>query len=112
MASEEEEVHCLLSRHRIQIIRELNETKLVPVLVNKNILNGNDEELVKNECDSEKKCSLLIDFVSRNGFEKFKEFCYAIETECPQLIEDLINDRLKYGKLCSIKIYIKYSRCL
>ncbi|XP_037041312.1 tight junction protein ZO-1 isoform X5 [Bradysia coprophila] len=96
MASEEEEVHCLLSRHRIQIIRELNESKLVPVLVNKNILNGSDEELVKNECDCEKKCSLLIDFVSRNGFEKFKEFCYAIETECPQLIEDLINDRLKY----------------
>lgn len=102
MTSEEEEVHSLLSRHRIQIIRELNETKLVPVLVDKNILNGSDEELMKNECDSEKKCSILIEFVSRNGFEKFKEFCYAIETECPQLIEDLINDRLKYGK-CSIK---------
>lgn len=41
------------------------------------------------------QCSTLIEIVSKNGFEKFKQFCYAIESECPQLIEDLINDRLK-----------------
>lgn len=51
--------------------------------------NGNDGEV------NDKKCNFLIDVIARNGFEKFKEFCYAIEMECPQLIEDLINDRLK-----------------
>ncbi|XP_061388099.1 uncharacterized protein LOC133323160 [Musca vetustissima] len=41
------------------------------------------------------QCSTLIEIIAKNGFEKFKQFCYAIENECPQLIEDLINDRLK-----------------
>lgn len=49
--------------------------------------------------DLDTQCTNLIDYVAQNGFEKFKQFCYAIETECPQLIADLINDRLKYGKL-------------
>ncbi|XP_075146706.1 zonula occludens-like protein polychaetoid isoform X3 [Haematobia irritans] len=49
----------------------------------------NDAELLRLQC------STLIEIISKNGFEKFKQFCYAIENECPQLIEDLINDRLK-----------------
>ncbi|XP_017104410.2 tight junction protein ZO-2 isoform X11 [Drosophila bipectinata] len=43
------------------------------------------------------QCSNLIEIIAKSGFEKFKQFCYAIECECPQLIEDLINDRLKSG---------------
>lgn len=52
----------------------------------------NDAEILRLQCDN------LIDIIAKNGFEKFKQFCYAIECECPQLIEDLINDRLKSGK--------------
>lgn len=44
------------------------------------------------------KCTNLINLIAQNGFEKFKQFCYAVENECPQLIEDLINDRLKCGE--------------
>lgn len=106
MASEEEEVRVLLSHHRAQIIRELKDTQIVPVLVEKSVISLCDQDLVNGDSDLEKKCTYLIDFISKNGFEKFKEFCYAIENECPQLISDLINDRLKYGKykLCKIKI--------
>lgn len=43
----------------------------------------------------QRQCSTLVEIISKNGFEKFKQFCYAIENECPQLIEDLINDGLK-----------------
>lgn len=158
MASEEDEVRALLMRHRKQIIRDFNESKLIAVLTQKGVLNVSSERLF-NEFSSavcndqsekygkivvdaaaaasaaatpttttnissiienvtnltspttngsdnsahneinEKKCTFLIDVISRNGFEKFKEFCYAIESECPQLIEDLINDRIKGGKL-------------
>lgn len=61
-------------------------------------------EIIKSNFDNEsesdeKKCTFLIDVIARNGFEKFKEFCYAIERECPKLIEDLIADRLSGGKL-------------
>lgn len=152
MASEEDEVRALLMRHRKQIIRDFNESKLIAVLTQKGVLNVSSERLF-NEISSavcndqsekygkivvdaaatptttsttssiienvtnlttpttngsdiranaeinEKKCTFLIDVISKNGFEKFKEFCYAIESECPQLIEDLINDRIKGGKL-------------
>lgn len=61
-------------------------------------------ETIKCNFDNEtidaddKKCIYLIDVIARNGFEKFKEFCYAIESECPKLIADLIHDRLHGGK--------------
>lgn len=162
MASEEDEVRALLMRHRKQIIRDFNESKLIAVLTQKGVLNVSSERLF-NEISSavcndqsdkygkivvdaattattttttttaattiaspiienttnppttttngsdnstnieinEKKCTFLIDVISKNGFEKFKEFCYAIESECPQLIEDLINDRIKGGKFWS-----------
>ncbi|KAH8359142.1 hypothetical protein KR093_004607 [Drosophila rubida] len=54
--------------------------------------NLNDAEILRLQCAN------LIDIIAKSGFEKFKQFCYAIECECPQLIEDLINDRLKSGK--------------
>lgn len=47
------------------------------------------------------KCVNLINLIAQNGFEKFKQFCYAVENDCPQLIEDLINDRLKIGECFS-----------
>uniref|UniRef100_A0A1A9WH11 CARD domain-containing protein n=1 Tax=Glossina brevipalpis TaxID=37001 RepID=A0A1A9WH11_9MUSC len=49
----------------------------------------NDAEILRLQCSN------LIEIIAKSGFEKFKQFCYAIENECPQLIEDLINDRLK-----------------
>lgn len=142
MASEEDEVRALLMRHRRQIIRDVNESKLVAVLAQKGVLNAANEQHLNdieaeyrklyplngssapiidtvagqviggigggvceksafgaNDPDiDEKKCTFLIDVIARHGFEKFKEFCYAIENECPQLIEDLINDRLNGGK--------------
>lgn len=133
MATEEDEVRALLMRHRKQIIRDFNESKLISVLVEKGVLDAFNERNLneiqfKNEFDSnygklsdspsntpyiehittaksndvnnidDKKCSYLIEVIAKSGFEKFKEFCYAIETECPQLIEDLINDRLNGGK--------------
>lgn len=67
---------------------------------------GSVSETIKSNIDNEindldeKKCTFLIDVIARNGFEKFKEFCYAIERECPKLIEDLIADRLSGGKWC------------
>lgn len=148
MASEEDEVRALLMRHRKQIIRDFNGSKLIAVLAEKRVLNVSSERLFNeistivcadqsenygkiavdaatttassinknvttnpstkptiSDNDSlinielnEKKCTYLIDVIAKNGFEKFKEFCYAIESECPQLIEDLINDRIKGGK--------------
>lgn len=106
MANEEDEVKCLLQRHRTSIIRDLNETNLLSILVKSDVLNVCDEEIInggseisENDTnDLEVKCNKLIDIISKNGFEKFKVFCYAIETECPQLITELINDRLNNGK--------------
>lgn len=52
----------------------------------------NDADIIRLQCSN------LIEIIAKSGFEKFKQFCYAIENECPQLIEDLINDRLKCGE--------------
>ncbi|KXJ76802.1 hypothetical protein RP20_CCG008984 [Aedes albopictus] len=95
MADESEEVRSLLSRHRLTIVRDLVHTNLVQVLVKNSVINEEDNALINGAgVDLEKKCDQLIEIVAKDGFEKFKQFCYAIENECSQLISDLINDKL------------------
>lgn len=162
-----EEVRSLLTRHRKTIIKELNESTLIEILVKNHVISVIDEEKLNSFCDSPKtsesveffvdddvdddddkklsdrenkiklksstvggnkvkkkcsdlslnfKCDYLIEFISKNGFLKFKEFCYAIETECPKLIAELIEDKLKYGKhffLYNYKLHklLRYGSC-
>ncbi|XP_036337843.1 uncharacterized protein LOC118747793 isoform X3 [Rhagoletis pomonella] len=37
----------------------------------------------------------LIEIITKGGFSKFKQFCYAIDHECPKLIEDLFSDKAR-----------------
>uniref|UniRef100_A0A1B0GNT1 Uncharacterized protein n=1 Tax=Phlebotomus papatasi TaxID=29031 RepID=A0A1B0GNT1_PHLPP len=105
MSAEEcEEVRGLLQRHRLGLLRELEESQLVPVLVKKGVLNVVDEEVINAEVNVDRKCDGVIEAIARKGFHKFKEFCYAVETECPQFITDIINDRLNYAYLTPMLI--------
>lgn len=95
---EEVEVRGLLNRHRERIIADLENTDMLTVLVKKNVISVITEALLINYRsvpeDQKRKCDLLIDTVAKCGFKKFKEFCYAIEEECPQLITEMINDHV------------------
>lgn len=95
---EEEEVRGLLNRHRERIIADLENTDMLTVLVKKNVISVITEALLINYRsapeDQKRKCDLLVDTVAKCGFKKFKEFCYAIEEECPQLITEMINDHV------------------
>lgn len=120
--NEQDEVRELLSQHRDGIARELRTSRMIAVLLDTDVLtakdrlaicgddeddhNGNDhDDGAASPANVDGQCANLIDFVARHGFEKFKQFCYAIEAECPQLIADLINDRLKYGE-CDVCVYV------
>lgn len=94
---EEVEVRGLLNRHRERIILDLESSNMLTVLVKKNVISVITEALLVNYRseapeDQKRKCDLLIDTIAKCGFKKFKEFCYAIETECPELINEMIND--------------------
>lgn len=53
----------------------------------------NDADILRMQCAN------LIDIIAKSGFEKFKQFCYAIESECPQLIDSMINDRINNERI-------------
>uniref|UniRef100_A0A182VS13 CARD domain-containing protein n=1 Tax=Anopheles minimus TaxID=112268 RepID=A0A182VS13_9DIPT len=94
MADETGEVRSLLMRHRLSIVRDLIGTSLVQVLLKAGVLTATEEEQLTGEASLDARCDQLIELIARDGFEKFKQFCYAIESECSQLISDLINDKL------------------
>uniref|UniRef100_A0A182Q022 CARD domain-containing protein n=1 Tax=Anopheles farauti TaxID=69004 RepID=A0A182Q022_9DIPT len=94
MADETGEVRSLLMRHRLSIVRDLIGTSLVQVLLKAGVLTVSQEEQLTGEPSLDARCDQLIELIARDGFEKFKQFCYAIESECSQLISDLINDKL------------------
>uniref|UniRef100_A0A182P0C5 CARD domain-containing protein n=1 Tax=Anopheles epiroticus TaxID=199890 RepID=A0A182P0C5_9DIPT len=94
MADETGEVRSLLMRHRLSIVRDLIGTSLLQVLLKASVLTAAQEEQLTGEPSLDARCDQLIELIARDGFEKFKQFCYAIESECSQLISDLINDKL------------------
>uniref|UniRef100_A0A182K484 CARD domain-containing protein n=1 Tax=Anopheles christyi TaxID=43041 RepID=A0A182K484_9DIPT len=94
MADETGEVRSLLMRHRLSIVRDLIGTSLLQVLLKAGVLTVAQEEQLTGEPSLDARCDQLIELIARDGFEKFKQFCYAIESECSQLISDLINDKL------------------
>ncbi|XP_035777425.1 uncharacterized protein LOC118458750 isoform X3 [Anopheles albimanus] len=94
MADETAEVRSLLMRHRLSIVRDLVGTGLLQVLLKGGVLTVAQEEQLNAEDSLEVRCERLIELIAGGGFEQFKQFCYAIESECSQLISDLINDKL------------------
>uniref|UniRef100_A0A182MKR8 CARD domain-containing protein n=1 Tax=Anopheles culicifacies TaxID=139723 RepID=A0A182MKR8_9DIPT len=98
MADETGEVRSLLMRHRLSIVRDLIGTSLVQVLLKAGVLTAAQEEQLTGEPSLDARCDQLIELIARDGFEKFKQFCYAIESECSQLISDLINDKLSQAE--------------
>lgn len=98
MADETGEVRSLLMRHRLSIVRDLIGTSLVQVLLKAGVLTVAQEEQLTGEPSLDARCDQLIELIARDGFEKFKQFCYAIESECSQLISDLINDKLSQAE--------------
>jgi hypothetical protein len=92
---EESELNSLLIRHRKSILREINESNLVEIVLKNKIIS----ESICEISDDVEKCDFLIENLSKSGFDVFKKFCYSIDNECPGLITDLINDRYNYGEL-------------
>ncbi|XP_049304721.1 uncharacterized protein LOC105232047 isoform X2 [Bactrocera dorsalis] len=87
---------------------------VTPSLVNVSETDGiiatNADQSSENNCEEDLKLNLnslndadiyqeqstkLIEIIAKGGFIKFKQFCYAIDNECPKLIEDLFNDKEK-----------------
>lgn len=93
-----EEIRNLLSRHRTQIGNDIKDGHLINILVKKNVFNVAEEESINSSEIIDEKCDKLIEIISLNGYDKFQEFCYSIESEFTKLITDLINDGLNCSK--------------
>lgn len=89
-----DEVRNLLCRNRIQIEKDINESHLLGLLQKKQVLTLDDEQYIDDTATIEEKCDKLIEIIAKNGYDKFQEFCYSIESEFTKLITDLINDGL------------------
>ncbi|XP_075223249.1 tight junction protein ZO-3-like isoform X2 [Lycorma delicatula] len=88
------EVVSLLEKHKNTIVRELSKTNILTVLVKKGVLSPLDEDLVLNEQNESVKGDVFIELISRKGVDAFKEFCFALETECPHVLTNLLAENL------------------
>lgn len=88
------EVKSLMCRHKASLLRELNATNLLNVLVKRGVISEVDRDAVAGSADrsSETDIDLFIDVIGTKGFEAFREFCFALEAECPHLLTDLLVD--------------------
>lgn len=91
------EVVSLLEKHKNTIVSELSKTNILTVLVKKGVLSPQDEDLVLNEQNESVKGDVFIELIARKGVDAFKEFCFALETECPHVLTNLLAENL--GKL-------------
>ncbi|XP_051169502.1 tight junction protein ZO-2 isoform X4 [Leptopilina boulardi] len=88
------EVRTLMCRHKASLLRELNATNLLNVLVKRGVISEVDRDAVAGSADrsSETDIDLFIDVIGTKGFNAFREFCFALEAECPHVLTDLLVD--------------------
>ncbi|XP_014231930.1 tight junction protein ZO-1 isoform X2 [Trichogramma pretiosum] len=87
------EVRTLLSRHKTSLLRELSQTSLLGVLVKRSVLSEFDRQALYGPGASEPDVELFIELLQAKGFEAFREFCFALEAECPHVLTDLLVDQ-------------------
>lgn len=88
------EVRTLMCRHKASLLRELNATNLLNVLVKRGVISEVDRDAVAGSADrsSETDIDLFIDVIGTKGFNAFREFCFALEAECPHVLTNLLVD--------------------
>ncbi|XP_063980118.1 tight junction protein ZO-1-like isoform X2 [Diachasmimorpha longicaudata] len=89
------EVKTLLSRHKASLLRELNTTDLLSALVKRCVITEIDKDAVAGNADRSAVADidLFIDVIGAKGFDAFREFCFALEAECPHVLTDLLVDQ-------------------
>lgn len=89
------EVKTLLSRHKASLLRELNTTNLLCVLVKRGVITEIDKDAVAGNADrsTDADIDLFIDVIGAKGFDAFREFCFALKAECPHVLTDLLIDQ-------------------
>lgn len=90
----EAEVKTLLLRHKASLLRELDTSELLGALVKRGIITEVDRAAVAGTSDltSGPDIDLFVDVIGAKGFDAFREFCYALESECPNVLRDLLVD--------------------
>ncbi|XP_011499294.1 PREDICTED: transcription initiation factor TFIID subunit 7-like [Ceratosolen solmsi marchali] len=117
------EVRILLSRHKASLLRELEATNLLGVLLKRGVItevdrqalvssgfarrpnygrsggDDDDDDDVDDDVDvngsigDTTDVDLFIELIQAKGFEAFREFCFALEAECPHVLTDLLVDQ-------------------
>lgn len=93
------EVRALLSRHKPSLLHELGSTELLAVLVRRGVLGEADLCALQAESPSGENggahfdIDLFVELIQTKGFEAFREFCFALESECPHVLNDLLVDQ-------------------
>lgn len=104
------EVRMLLSRHKASLARELKATNLLQVLLKRGVITELDIQALllasstssssvdhqtpaQDESNQEADVDLFIELIQGKGFEAFREFCFALEAECPHVLTDLLVDQ-------------------
>lgn len=88
------EVRTLLSRHKASLLRELKTTNLLGVLVKHGVITEYDRQtLVNSFRTNDADVDLFIELIQAKGFPAFREFCFALEAECPHVLTDLLVDQ-------------------
>lgn len=86
------EVRTLLSRHKVSLLSELNTTDLLNVLVKRGVITEIDKDAVAGNVDrsTDSDVDLFIDIIGAKGFDAFREFCFALDKYCPDLLTNLL----------------------
>ncbi|GAB6031938.1 hypothetical protein CHUAL_010326 [Chamberlinius hualienensis] len=76
----------LVEKHRNTITRELDVNKLIPVLLQKGILNADEENKIYQEISQVRRVERFLDIILRKAPDAYREFCSTLEVAAPHLL--------------------------
>jgi len=76
----------LLSAYKADIVNELDVSRLLNILVRKQVFSFADERDILASADRYYRADLFVDRLASKGPDAFREFCVALERTCPSLL--------------------------
>ena len=78
--------HKLLSTFKSDIVNELDVSRLLTILVRKQVFSFADERDILASADRHYRADVFVERLASKGPEAFREFCVALERICPSLL--------------------------
>jgi hypothetical protein len=91
----------LLGQHKTAILRDLEVNRVLPRLIQNEVITQSEEKQIIESGDRKRQCEVFLDILTKKGVGAFHEFCASLEESAPHLLTGFLLENPGYYYICT-----------